>query len=454
MEAVDAHASGRPSEAVPRDDGEGPTVRLVRECLAALGLDQAALAQLRVVHVTGTKGKGSTCALVAAALQAAGVPRVGLYTSPHLLDVRERIRVSGVPISRGAFARCYARVAGVLGPRGLLARLGYFPLLTVMALEHFVRRRCGAVVLEVGVGGRTDATNVIDRPAVCAVASLGLDHTAALGTTAADIAWEKAGIFRPHVPALSAPGQPPAALRVLQERATQAGTHLVVADSDASTAAAAAAHMPGAFQRTNAALAAAIVRAWQQVQQQQGGAVLSEEDVERGIAAALRDCVWPGRAQTLVYGSLTLRIDGAHTPESIAACVEWFASSTAGATEAKSKEEEEEESTNALVFACKSDRAPAVLLGCLAQACAAHGVVFGTVLCVQPQPQRAFHSASTLQTAARACLPACRDIRCSSSAEDALRMLQQPPDTRREVLVTGSLYLVSDVLRAAHFALA
>lgn len=174
---------------------------------------------------------------------------------------------------------------------------------------------------------------------------------------------------------------------------------------------------------------------------------MSEDDAERGIAAALRDCVWPGRAQTLERGPLTLRIDGAHTPESIAACAEWFASSTAGAAPAAA-------TTKALVFACKSDRAPAVLLGCLAQACGAHGVVFATVLCVQPQPQRAFHSASALQAAARACFPACRDVRCAASAEDALGMLEPPAGARREVLVTGSLYLVSDVLRAARFALA
>ena len=448
---VDGHASGHGSVAVPRTDASSPTVRAVRACLAALGLDDGALAALRVVHVTGTKGKGSTAALVAAALRASGVPRVGLYTSPHLRDVRERIRVDGRVIGRGAFARCHARVVAAC-PRAARAALGYFPLLTVLALAHFARARCGAVVLEVGVGGRTDATNVVARPAVCAVASLGLDHTAALGATVADIAWEKAGIFRPGVPALTAPHQPPAALAVLRARAAELGTVLTVAgagdddDEAAASAAAAAAgaHMHGAFQRTNAVLAAAVVRAWwaQHGDCVPGGVRGAPPDTPGGpqIAAGFRACVWPGRAQTLVRGACTLHIDGAHTPESIAACVEWFAQCLRGAAGAAD--------APALVFACKGDRAPDVLLGCLARACAQHGVAFARVVCVQLQPAHAFHAAAALCSAARACLPPGTAVVAAPDARTALALCAAVP----AVLVTGSLYLVSEVLAAVDYS--
>ena len=444
---LNSHASAHGSVAIPRTDPSSPTVRAVKACLEALGLDDAALAALRVVHVTGTKGKGSTAALVAAALGASGVPRVGLYTSPHLRDVRERIRVSGRAIGRGAFARCYARVTTACPPPALAA-LGYFPLLTVLALAHFARARCGAVVLEVGVGGRTDATNVVARPAVCAVAALGLDHTAALGATVADIAWEKAGIFRPGVPALAAPHQPAAALAVLRARAAEFGTVLTVAGEDegdgdgsaASTAVlteAAGAHMHGAFQRTNAVLAAAAVRAWWA----QHGAALEAGGARLRIAEGFRACVWPGRAQTLVRGACTLHIDGAHTPESLAACVEWFAQCL------RARPVGTDAAGNALVFACKGDRAPDVLLTALADACAANGVTFTRVVCVQLQPCAAFHSASTLCDAARTHLPACREVTPAGSAQDALALCADTP----AVLVTGSLYLVSEVLAAADY---
>lgn len=445
---VDAHASGHGSVAVPRTDASSPTVRAVRACLCALGLDDAALGALRVVHVTGTKGKGSTAALVAAALRASGVPRVGLYTSPHLRDVRERVRVDGRVIGRGAFARAHARVAAAC-PRAALAALGYFPLLTVVALAHFARVRCGAVVLEVGVGGRTDATNVVARPAVCAVTSLGLDHTAALGPTVADIAWEKAGIFRPGVPALTAPHQPPAALAVLRARAVELGTVLTVAGEgegtrDEDSASMATGHMHGAFQRTNAVLAAAVVRAWwaQHGGSVPGGVCDARADTPGGpqIAAGFRACVWPGRAQTLVRGACTLHIDGAHTPESIAACVEWFAQCRAGMGTSAPEA--------ALVFACKGDRAPDVLLACLARACAAHGVVFARAVCVQLHPPHAFHAAAALCEAARACLPAATAVVAAPDVRAALALCADVP----AVLVTGSLYLVSEVLAAVDYS--
>ena len=158
--------------------------------------------RLRVVHVTGTKGKGSTCAMLAAVLRAAGY-RVGLFTSPHLERVEERIQVDGVPITA---AELVARMEEVAPAVRALEAAGpgptFFEIGTALGFLHFVRRRVDVAVVEVGLGGRFDSTNVV-APLVAVVTSVGLDHTAQLGNTVEAIAWEKGGIIKRRVPAVS-----------------------------------------------------------------------------------------------------------------------------------------------------------------------------------------------------------------------------------------------------------
>src|SRR4051794_29089504 len=160
--------------------------------------------RVRLVHVTGTKGKGSTCAMIASVLRAAGY-RVGLFTSPHLTEVEERIQVDGAPISR---AELVARMEEV-APHVLemeaepgLPPPTFFEIGTALGFLHFVRRRCEVAVIEVGLGGRFDSTNVC-RPLVSVVTNVGFDHTAQLGTTLEAIAYQKAGIIKPRVPVVS-----------------------------------------------------------------------------------------------------------------------------------------------------------------------------------------------------------------------------------------------------------
>src|SRR3954471_2395245 len=172
----------------------------MREACALLGNPERSAP---VLHVAGTNGKGSTCAFAEAALRAAGL-RTGLYTSPHLNHFCERIRIGGAPIPEERACELLeevsSRVPWALGDPGLT----FFEIVTLMAFVAF--RGVDAMVIEVGLGGRLDATNVVE-PRACAVASLGLEHVQYLGPTLADIAGEKAGIFKAGVPAVSA-GQP------------------------------------------------------------------------------------------------------------------------------------------------------------------------------------------------------------------------------------------------------
>jgi dihydrofolate synthase/folylpolyglutamate synthase len=162
---------------------------------------------VRLVHVTGTKGKGSTCAMIAAVLGAAGY-RVGLFTSPHLEHVEERIQVDRVPISHAEIAARMSEVAPAV--RELEAHgtpITFFEIGAALGFLHFYYRRCDLAVIEVGLGGRFDSTNVC-RPLVSVITNVGLDHTAQLGTTLEAIAYQKAGIIKRRVPVVSGVTQP------------------------------------------------------------------------------------------------------------------------------------------------------------------------------------------------------------------------------------------------------
>ena len=180
---------------------------------------------LSCVHIAGTNGKGSCAAMVCAMLRAAGY-RTGLYTSPDLTGPWERIKVDGVDITLDAFAAVTARVQAAC--RGL-DEPSYFEKMTAAAFLYFAEAHCDIVVLETGLGGRLDATNVIEKPAVSVIMPIGLDHTAVLGGTLSAIAREKAGIVKPGCPVVCAP-QPPQALAVLEDRCREAGAALHLVD--------------------------------------------------------------------------------------------------------------------------------------------------------------------------------------------------------------------------------
>ena len=180
----------------------------------------------RIVHVAGTKGKGSVCALAASGLRAAGY-RTGLYTSPHLVDYSERIQVNGVPI---AHTRLVELLETVKPAVGRIPKLTTFEITTALAFLYFASEKADAAVVEVGLGGRLDATNVV-TPAVAAITSLSYDHMAVLGDTLGKIATEKAGIIKIGIPVVSAP-QKDEALQVLQQIAGERGASFTLVGHD------------------------------------------------------------------------------------------------------------------------------------------------------------------------------------------------------------------------------
>ena len=289
--------------------GMRPGLERIEGLLDALGRPEQ---RYRLVQVGGTNGKGSVAAMLAAILWAAG-HRVGLYTSPHLVSFRERIRVDGEPIPEDSV------VDGVEALGTLVARLDatMFEATTALALDHFAREAVDVAVLEVGLGGRLDATTV-GTPEVAVIARVDLDHQAVLGPTLREIAAEKAAIIRGGV-AISA-AQAPEAARVILDRAAAVGVPLLVEGRDLSVTverrgpdgqrltcagpgwsmAGLELGMPASFQMSNALLAVTAARELH----------AREAAIREGLARAW----WPGRFQVFRHARGFLVLDGAHNP--------------------------------------------------------------------------------------------------------------------------------------------
>lgn len=256
----------------------------------------------RIVHVAGTNGKGSVCAVTERILRDAGI-RTGLFTSPHLVAYRERIRVNGAMIAEQEAA------SGLTRLRELVAdwenHPTFFELSLALAMRHFLDECCEVVILETGMGGRLDATNAL-RPEVCVITSIGLDHQQWLGQSIREIAGEKAGILKPGVPVIIGDLHPDAR-DVVGRRALVLGIPCLEAHSlpdDWETG------LKGPHQRENAALA---VEAACRIE----GERLTQEGIRRSVASAQ----WPGRFQRIDEG---LILDGAHNPDAAAVlCRTW-----------------------------------------------------------------------------------------------------------------------------------
>ena len=184
----------------------------------------------RFIHVAGTNGKGSTATALAAVLTAAGY-KTGLYLSPYVAHFLERVQIDGVPVAEERFAEAVTKIYPFAEKQAKEGEsLTEFELITAAAFLCFEREGCHVAVLETGLGGRLDATNVIDPPLLSVITSISLDHTAILGDTLDKIAFEKCGIIKSPAPVVCAPGQPKGALNVIKKTAAQRGCRLVVPD--------------------------------------------------------------------------------------------------------------------------------------------------------------------------------------------------------------------------------
>jgi dihydrofolate synthase/folylpolyglutamate synthase len=346
----------------------------------------------RFLHVAGTNGKGSTCAMLDSVLRAAG-HRTGLYTSPHLVDFRERIRVNGEMIPEVDVARILTRLRDATC--GWDHAPTYFELSTVLALRHFADADVEFVVLETGMGGRLDSTNAV-TPIVSVLTPIAMDHAQWLGDTLAKIAAQKAGILKPGVPAVSA-AQEPAAAAVLEACASEVGVSLEFVREPLDLPLS----LGGSHQKANAALAVAALRA--------ARIDIPDAELRQGLATAQ----WPGRFQRI--GDRFV-LDGGHNPHAVAQLVRTW-------------REEFGEERPLVVFGALSDKDYPAMLETLA------GIA--DELWIVPVRSARATNPETLATVAP--MPA----RIFESLDAALA---EAGGQGRRVLVTGSLFLVGEAL--------
>ncbi|XP_073288375.1 folylpolyglutamate synthase [Primulina huaijiensis] len=477
--------------------------------------------QMKIIHVAGTKGKGSTCTFTESILRSCGF-HTGLFTSPHLIDVRERFRLDGVDVSEEKFLAyfwwCWDRLKERTSEEVPMPT--YFRFLALLAFKIFAAEQVDVAILEVGLGGKFDATNLAENPIVCGIASLGYDHMEILGNTLGQIAGEKAGIFKRDVPAFTVP-QPEEAMSVLKEKASLLEVHLqIAAPLDPILLSGMQLGLEGEHQLVNAGLAIALCSTWLQRTGHVGINYLNQttslpDEFIKGLATASLQ----GRAQIVPdqfiesdnLEDLVFYLDGAHSPESMEVCAKWFCLASKEDANSQSKTENNDSTaspdsrllntygtsrrnyTQILLFNCMAVRDPQLLLPRLMDACSRNGVHFkralfvpntsvynkvGTVASPRTNAQVDLSWQLTLQKlweslsleekgrdAKTADLTyeagttdtiekggnSCENSTVFSSLPIAINWIRESvrknQSVRFQVLVTGSLHLVGDVLR-------
>ncbi|KKZ63130.1 folylpolyglutamate synthase [[Emmonsia] crescens] len=319
-----------------------------------IGYQPSELNRLNLIHIAGTKGKGSTCAFISSILsqylpcalescpadaQQPTISKVGLYTSPHLRFVRERIQINNEPLSEQQFAKYFFEIwdrleasakATGMDPADPASKPVYFRFLTLMAFHAYKCEGVDAAIIECGIGGEYDTTNIIDKPVVTGITSLGIDHQSMLGDTIEEIAWHKAGIMKNGVQSFTAP-QIEKAMAVLEKRAVEKEAELHVAASHPeltpNNPAAVRLGLSGEFQYTNANLAVAVAGSFLRSRGFEGiPADMSSSPLPKKFKRGLETTKLGGRCETRFEKNVAWYIDGGHTLESIEATGKWFAS--------------------------------------------------------------------------------------------------------------------------------
>ncbi|QDT37266.1 bifunctional folylpolyglutamate synthase/dihydrofolate synthase [Stratiformator vulcanicus] len=395
------------------------------------------------VHIGGTKGKGSTAVMTAAILSAAGA-RTGLFTSPHIDCFEERIQIDGVPIGRSEFTRAVAAVADVATSQRFESqslRPTFFELLTAAAWFAFRQVGVEIAVIEVGLGGRLDATNVC-RPVVTAITNVSLDHTELLGDTVEKIASEKAGIAKPGVPMITSAIEP--ALSVIRERCRSIGAPLAIIeptvgnDQLESSKESPDWHrtiairpsgedwgthrlpLPGRFQCTNAAVAAELAAAVAKSGQlrPEVARAIGSEAVRKGWSAV----DWPARLE-IVRTQPTFIIDAAHNDESIRVMLEAL-------------RERPEGGTRVAIFGTSTDKNATAMLGRLS------GEFADIVLTTAPNNPRAA-GLHTLRNIASETTPTRVNFHERATIVDAAELAVTLAGEAGLVCCAGSIYLAA-----------
>jgi dihydrofolate synthase/folylpolyglutamate synthase len=367
------------------------------------------------VLVAGTNGKGSVTAMVDTALRAAG-HRSARYTSPHLERLEERFVIDGDEVDadrlEAAAARTRAAVERLLATGALEAPPTFFECTTLVAFDLFREARVDVAVLEVGLGGRLDATNIV-TPIATAIVSIDFDHQAQLGDSLASIAAEKAGIIKPGVPVVCG-AMPDEAMTVIARAAAAADAPLSRAGDDPALAARVAAlplALAGEHQRGNAAVAARLLET-------------IDADTRHGLRvpeaariAGVSRAVWPGRLETIEAGGRAILLDAAHNPAGASALAAYLlARSPAGVT---------------LVFAAMQDKAVDGMLRALAP-------VVHTLICTTAPTPRAFSAAELAARAASLGLEA-------AAVADPLAAIALARTRPEPIVVAGSIFLIGAV---------
>ena len=385
----------------------------IRELLDRVGNPHR---DLRILHVAGTNGKGSTAAALAAIFHAAGIP-AGLYTSPHLHQFTERIRIDTHQLDLAEAIDLIEE----LRPHAEELRATFFEVTTAMALLSFKRHGAAWAIMECGMGGRLDATNVV-TPELCLITPIALDHTRHLGDTLEQIAAEKAGIIKPGVPVISA-RQLPAAAAVLQERARQLDSLLLAADRDYSWRSgkdtldvhvgqiqynAVRPALPGVHQHQNLALAAVAA------------ACLADKGVGLDpamVKSGLEDVCWPGRLEWLPHQVL---LDGAHNHAGTLILAAYLSEHNIRGVH--------------LIFGCKADKQVLPMLDLLLPFCR-------KLYAVTPPVEDAAEPELMCKRAAA------QEVAAQSYVDPmaALRAAQQSRNDNEAIVVAGSLFLVAAV---------
>jgi dihydrofolate synthase/folylpolyglutamate synthase len=371
--------------------GIRPGLGRMRALLRQLGRPERACPS---IIVSGTNGKGSTSSMLASILNASGY-RTGLYTSPHLVELRERWTIGGAMIDDEALSEAIGRLRLAADRAGIVPT--YFEALTLIAFIAFAQARCDVAVLEVGMGGRLDATNVV-RPLAALITPVGFDHMEFLGTRIRKIAAEKAGVIHRGAIVLTS-NEDPAILDVIRRRVTKFDSPFHIVTERHATP------LSGEFQQRNAALAARAAEELRAILTR-----ITPESIERGVAATR----WRGRLERIEHGGKEIWIDGGHNAHAIAAIAPFIAARIA--------------SPRLLVFGIMSDKD-------IDDVTAALFPMFDTIITTEPYPPRSAPAAQLVEIAHG------MSIDADAEPEPKRAIARALASRHQSIVIAGSLYL-------------